>query len=103
MSPKEDLLWSLTVKELRKLAKDNRISLVKEGILWNSRASTKEDIIEVLLDSSRITKKKIEAIIESPKKKAAPKKVTVKQKAKKATQRTTTFDGILKKVKQFSP
>ena len=86
MSPKEDLLWSLTVKELRKLAKDNRISLVKEGILWNSRASTKEDIIEVLLDSSRITKKKIEAIIEPPKKKKTPpKKVTVKQAAKKAT------------------
>ncbi len=104
MSPKEDLLWSLTVKELRKLAKDNRTSLVKEGFWGNSSASTKEDIIELLLDSSMITKKKIEAIIEPPKKKKiTPKKEKVKQQAKKTTSRTAQFEEILKNVKKFSP
>jgi len=104
MPTKEDLLWSLKVKDLRKLAKDNRVTLVKEGFLWNSRASTKEDIIEILLESSRITKKKIETIIEPPKReKAPPKKTEVKRKAEKATPRTTKFEGVLKKVKQFDP
>jgi len=78
--------------------------LVKEGFWGNSSASTKEDIIELLLDSSRITKKKIEAIIEPPKReKASPKKEKVKQQAKKTTSRTAEFDEILKNVKKFSP
>lgn len=104
MPPKEDLLWSLTVKELRKLAKENRVSLVKEGFLWNSPASTKEDIVEVLLNSSRITKKKIEAIITPPKKKKTPvKKSKVVSKAKETTQKTTELKQVLRRVKKFNP
>lgn len=104
MSSKENLLWSLKVKELRQLAKENRISLVKEGFLWNSSASRKEDIIEILLQSPRITKKKIETIIEPSKKKKAPaKKSEVKSKAKVATQKTTELNQVLRKVRKFNP
>jgi len=104
MSTKEDLLWSLTIKELRKLAKENRISLVKEGFLWDSPASRKEDIIEILLQSPRITKKKIKAIIEPPKKEKTPaKKREVKPKAEKATPKTTELKQVLRRVRQFSP
>ena len=104
MSPKEDLLWSLTVKELRTLAKENRISLVKEGFWGTSSASTKEDIIEIILESSRITKKKIENLIKPPKsEKAPPKKTEVKPKTTKTTPKTAEFEGILKQVKQFDP
>lgn len=104
MSTKEDLLWSLTVKELRKLAKENRISLVKEGFLWNSAASRKEDIIEVLLQSPRITKKKIGAIFKPPKKKKKPEKeIERKTRADKSTPPTAELKRVLKKARQFSP
>jgi len=67
LSTKEDLLLSLTIKELRELAKENRIKLVKEGFLWDSPATRKEDIIGLLLESPRITKKKILAKFEPSK------------------------------------
>jgi len=76
---KEDLLWDLKVKELRKLAKENRVPLVKRGWLGDTYATTKEDIIEILLESSRITKKKILAILEPPKPKRARKKSEKKE------------------------
>jgi len=59
MPTKEDLLKGLTVKQLKQLAKDNHIGLVSEGFLWNSVASTKEDIIDLLAKSPKISKDKI--------------------------------------------
>jgi hypothetical protein len=53
------------MKELIDLAKEFKISLVKKSILfglvaWKQRASRKDEIIDVLLESRRLTKKKIE-------------------------------------------
>ena len=59
MLTKEDLLNKLTVKQLKQLAKENKVDLVSEGFLWDSAASTKEEIIEVLTNSNKITKEKI--------------------------------------------
>ena len=72
MPSKEDLLNELTVKQLRQLAKDNKVSLVTEGFLWDSNATTKDEIIEVLVDSNKITKEKIASFSKEPK--------TIKQK-----------------------
>jgi len=80
MPTKEDLLWALTVTQLRKLAKDNKIKLIREGLLWDSPATRKEDIIELLLGSSRITKKKIQEVSKGtvkPKKIVKPSKKDV--------------------------
>ena len=41
------------------MAKENKVSLVSEGFLFDSVASTKEEIVEVLANSSKITKDKI--------------------------------------------
>jgi hypothetical protein len=59
MSTKEELLYTLTVKQLKQLAKDNNVSLVEEHLIFDSVASTKDEIIDVLLDSDKITKEKI--------------------------------------------
>ena len=71
-----ELLYGLKVSELRKLAKYNRIELIKIGFLFSSPATRKDDIIEVLLDSGKITKKKIEAVKKptKPRKRTAPKR-----------------------------
>jgi len=110
MSRKEDLLWSLTVKELRQLAKKNRISLVKEGFLWDSYATRKEDMIEILLESPRMTKKKILDMIEHPPKpkrkeelKIPEKKIKVKEKITRriSTPKRITLNSVLDEVKNF--
>lgn len=105
MTTKEDLLRSLTVKELRQLAKENRVSLVEEGLfgLTTHSVSRKEDIIEILLDSSRIAKKKILAILEPPPK---PKPILVKKAPKKAkrekvTRKRVQVTKVLDEVKRF--
>jgi hypothetical protein len=66
MPSKEDLLNELTVKQLRQLAKENKVSLVSEGFLWNSTTSTKEEIVEVLSNSVKITKEKISSLSKEP-------------------------------------
>lgn len=81
MPTKEDLLNSLTVKQLKELARENKISLVLEGWLWESKATNKDEIIEVLLDSSKITKKKILAKLTS--------KTALRSESKKKTSRKT--------------
>jgi very-short-patch-repair endonuclease len=60
MPTKEELLNNLTVKQLKQLAKDNKVSLVSEGLFFDDVASTKDEIIEILLDSDKITKDKIQ-------------------------------------------
>jgi len=99
---KEDLLWDLKVKELRKLAKENRVPLVKRGWLGDTRATTKEDIIEILLESPRITKKKITTILEpSPKPKRAGKKISkkeVKVEEEHIKEKITTEREITRKI-----
>ncbi len=105
MSTKEDLLWDLTVKELRQLAKANRVSLVKGGLLGLSTysASGKEEIIEILLESPRITKKKILAIFEpTPKPKRIPKeRVSEKVTRERKITRDVQLTHILNEVTDF--
>lgn len=61
MSSKEDLLYALSVKKLRELAKENRVLLITKSIFWgDSPATLKEDIIEILLKSRKVSKKKVE-------------------------------------------
>jgi len=62
---KEDLLYSLTIRELRELARQYDVSLVKKssllGILDLSRRATrKDDIVDVLMRSRRISKKVVQ-------------------------------------------
>ena len=63
MPTKEELLNELTIKHSDNCAKENRIRLVKEGLLWDSTASTKEDIVGILVESPKITKEKISAML----------------------------------------
>jgi len=105
MSTKEDLLWDLTVRELRQLAKANRISLVKEGLLGLTTysASRKEEIIGILLESPRITKKKILAILEpTPKPSRIPReKVSMKGSREERRPRKAQLNQVLDEIKSF--
>ena len=70
MPSKEELLRALTVKKLRELAKENKVSLVqKDWLFGDSRATTKEEIIEIFMESRKISKKKIEAKLSAPSRK----------------------------------
>jgi hypothetical protein len=102
MPTKEDLLRSLTVKQLRQLAKENKIRLVKEGFLWDYKASTKDDIIEILLESPKITKKKIQAIMKPLPAKRIPKK-EVKPRIERAKPEAPEVKRVLRKIKRFKP
>ena len=79
MSTKEDLLNELTVSRLRALAKENNVSLIIEGWIEDSKATTKDDIIEILSKSRKITKKKIQDKIsgKSTTKKTKPKRMRI--------------------------
>jgi len=80
MSAKEGLLYELTVSKLRALAKENNVSLVIEGLLEDSKATAKDDIIEILSKSRKITKKKIQDKISgksTTKKKTKPKRMRI--------------------------
>jgi very-short-patch-repair endonuclease len=66
MPTKEELLNTLTVKQLKQLAKDNNVSLVEEHLIFDSVATTKDEIIDVLLDSEKISKEKILAAHQAP-------------------------------------
>ncbi len=73
MSTKENLLYELSVRKLRALAKENNVSLVIEGFFGDSKATTKDEIIEVLAKSRKVTKKKIQEKISG---KSTAKKMT---------------------------
>ena len=61
MSSKEDLLRQLSLKKLKELAQENRVVLVYEGWLGDKRpATTKDEIIDVLNRSRKVSKKKVE-------------------------------------------
>jgi len=61
MSSKEDFLRQLSVKKLRELAQENRVLLVYEGWFGEKRpAKTKDEIIDVLNQSRKVSKKKVE-------------------------------------------
>ena len=65
MSSKEDLLNSLSVKQLKELAKENKVLLVREDP-WSfsskkNPAKNKGEIIEILNDSRKVSKKEVEA------------------------------------------
>ena len=81
MSSKEQLLRALTVKKLRELAKENKVLLVtEEGLFWGgTKATRKDDIIEILSASRKVSKKEIEAKVFGPTKK----KTTAKRKSAK--------------------
>jgi len=103
MPTKESLLNELTVKQLRQLAKENRIKLVKENwIIGTYSISTKDELIATLLESPRITKKKILAIIEPPQKKKVSKK-EVKPKAERAKPKTPEVKQVLRRIRRFTP
>ena len=67
MSSKWDLLNSLTVKQLRELAQENRIPLIREGLLSSGPAKSKYDIVEILDASRKISDKKIKDKMFGPK------------------------------------
>jgi len=99
MPSKEDLLYSLTVRELRQLAKANGIPLVTEGLLWNTRATTKEEIVELLLESSKITKRKIHAVMKAPPNKGRQRV----QKEAEAKPKPSEVKQVLIRIKRFKP
>ena len=76
MASREDLLNSLTVKQLRELAKENRVLLIYEGFWENRPARNKSEIIEILSNSRKISKKKIEDKVFGPKKSTSRRKKT---------------------------
>ena len=81
---KRNLLYELTIKQLRQLAKQNKIKLVKESLLYGTYSvSRKDEIIEVLLESPKITKKKILGMIKAPPKpRRIPKEKVPKREVK---------------------
>jgi 5-methylcytosine-specific restriction endonuclease McrA len=61
MSSKEDLLRQLSIKKLRELAQENRVVLLYENWLGGKyTATTKDEIIDVLNRSRKVSKKKVE-------------------------------------------
>lgn len=80
MSFKEDLLRKLNVSKLKQLAEENKISLVREN--WGEKyiLKSKDDIVEALLDSKKLSEKKIKEFTEPKKnfiRKPIPKAVKI--------------------------
>ena len=62
MSSKEDLLNQLSLKKLRELAQENRVALIYEDWLGYKRpAKTKDELIDILNRSRKVSKKKVES------------------------------------------
>jgi len=81
MSRKRTLLKTLTVAQLKQLAKENNIKLIKKGLFGSSPATTKDDIISILENSPKITIAKINAFIKGESaKKEVKKKVSIDDK-----------------------
>jgi len=73
MPTKSELLNQLSVRKLRALAKENNVSLKNEYMFGNQQLTRKNDIVNRLSESRKITKKKIEAKIAGKTKKTAQK------------------------------
>ena len=96
MPSKSELLNALTVSKLRALAKENNVSLVFENwLLGDTRATSKEDIVEILSESRKISKKKIEAKMGEGSKKSSKKKGT-----KKSGKRRSLMTGEKTQIKK---
>jgi len=68
MSLKDELIKGLTLKQLKELAQENRVLLRRgDWILGDKTVTTKKEIIALLMNSQKITKKKIEAKLFGPK------------------------------------
>ena len=85
MPTKEDLLRQLSVRKLRELAHDNKVLLIYENPWVFGRekipAKSKEEIIEVLNKSRKVSKKKVEEkVFGSTKKTSSRKSDTPKRK-----------------------
>jgi hypothetical protein len=94
---KEDLLNLLNTKQLRELAKENDISLSIEGFSLlgrkkTRRASSKEDIVEILESKRRVTKDKIKDKIAGKVKTKVKSKILEKPLSKKAKERKKGHD-----------
>jgi hypothetical protein len=102
MPTKEDLLHSLTTKQLRQLAKKNGVKLVGENwIIGTYSVSLKKEIIEVLLESPKITKKKILNMT-----KALTKKAVLTKEAKpleKPKPKAPEVKQVLRRIRRFKP
>ena len=59
MPSKYDLLAHLSVKQLKELANENNVPLIIEGFFSDSKATSKDEILEVLSESRKISIKKI--------------------------------------------
>jgi len=89
MPSKEDLLQSLSLKKLRELAKENKISLINP---WSwGELTEKYDIIEVLASSKKITIKKINDKLSSPNKSKKTTSETPKPKRKTLAKASRTL------------
>ena len=78
MSSKEDLLRQLSVKKLRELAHENKVLLVREDP-WSFStkkipAKNKEQILEILHNSRKVSKKKVEEKVFGASRKKTPTK-----------------------------
>jgi len=68
MSLKDELIKGLTLKQLKELAQENRVLLRRgDWILGDKTVTTKKDIIALLMNSKKITIKKIEDKLFGPK------------------------------------
>ena len=68
MSLKDELIKRLTLKQLKELAQENRVILRRgDWKLGDKTVTTKKDIIALLMNSKKITKKKIEDKLFGPK------------------------------------
>ena len=63
MPSKEALLTQLSVRKLKQLAKENRVSLVVEHFWENYTATEKYEIVEILNKSRKVSKKKVEDMV----------------------------------------
>lgn len=86
MSSKEDLLRTLSVKKLRDLAHENRVLFVYETwLMGKQKATTKDEIIDVLNESRKVSKKKVEEKVFGAKKKTSSKESSSGTKPKRAS------------------
>ena len=74
MPSKEALLTQLSLRKLKQLAKENRVSLVVEHFWENYTATEKNEIVEILNKSRKVSKKKVEDMVFGSTKKTTSRK-----------------------------
>jgi len=94
MSSKKELLKKLTVKQLRRLATDNNVELVHPWVFGHPPVTKKDDIIQVLKNSQKISIRKINKILREKK---ASKKTSHTSSLKRRTLTKFEENKILKR------